>query len=241
MRLQKYLAERGVGSRRACEEMIREGRVSVDGKIITEMGVQVLGDDEVLVDGKPVPKVKEQLHYILLYKPQGVVTTMSDEKGRATVKDLIKEIKERVYPVGRLDWDTEGLLLLTNDGELANGLAHPSFEVDKLYFVRARGHLDDVALAKLKIGVKLDDGHMTAPAKVERLQDDPGFQGQTNLRIAVHEGHNRLVRRMVEAVGGQVTFLRREQIGSIHLGHLRPGQWRHLSESEIKYLKGLIG
>ncbi|MDR2514554.1 MAG: rRNA pseudouridine synthase [Christensenellaceae bacterium] len=240
MRLQKYLAERGFGSRRACEEMIAQGRVRLNGQIVTEMGRQVDENDLVELDGKRVSAAREALRYLLMNKPQGVVTTLSDDKGRPTVRGLISDVRERVFPVGRLDWDTEGLLLLTNDGALANKLMHPSFEIEKSYFARAKGELGEIALAKLRLGVKLDDGHMTSPAKIEKLPEDAAFQGQINLRVLVHEGHNRLVRRMLLAVGAQVTFLRREGLGNLRLGHLRPGQWRNLTESELGYLQGLF-
>lgn len=241
MRLQKYMAECGVASRRKCEEIIAQGRVSVNGSIVSEMGVQVEDDDEVLVDGKPV-KPEKRRQYILLNKPQGVVTTLSDPQGRKTVRDLITDIPERIYPVGRLDYETEGLLILTNDGELMQGITHPSREVEKLYVARVRGQLTEQALGRLECGLTLDDGHRTAPAHVELLPDDPKFEGQTNLTITVHEGHNRLVRRMFQAVGAQVTYLRRERIGNLSLGsHLKPGQWRHLSEGEVEYLKQLAG
>ena len=224
MRLQKYMAECGVASRRKCEEIIAQGRVSVNGSIVSEMGVQVEDGDEVLVDGKPV-KPDKRRQYILLNKPQGVVATLSDPQGRKTVRDLITDIPERIYPVGRLDYETEGLLILTNDGELMQGITHPSREVEKLYVARVRGQLTE-----------------PAPAHVELLPDDPKFEGQTNLTITVHEGHNRLVRRMFQAVGAQVTYLRRERIGNLSLGsHLKPGQWRHLSEGEVEYLKQLAG
>lgn len=238
MRLQKYLAECGVASRRAAEKLIAEGHVLVNGQTVTEMGVKVTDGDEVLVDGKAVSRA-EKKQYVLLYKPGGVMTTLSDPEGRKTVRDLIPEIKERVYPVGRLDWDTEGLLLLTNDGELANGLTHPSREVEKVYYVRVKGDLPPQALGRLESGVTLDDGHRTSPAKVELLPKEAGYVGQSVLRLGVHEGHNRLVRRMIEAVGSRVTYLRRERIGTLGLGHLKPGQWRHLSENEIAYLKTL--
>lgn len=238
MRLQKFLAERGVASRRGAEELIAQGRVSVGGMVVTQMGVQVDLDDLVEVDGKPVAQVEEK-RYILLYKPLGVVSTLSDPEGRKTVRELLPQIRERIYPVGRLDYDTEGLLLLTNDGELSNGLTHPSRQVDKTYYLRVRGQLTPQALGRLENGVTLDDGHRTASARVELLESDPGFTGQQILRIHVHEGHNRLVRRMVQAVGGEVIFLRRERIGLLGLGGLRPGQWRHLTPGEIKYLKGL--
>ena len=177
----------------------------------------------------------------MLNKPQGVVTTLSDPQGRKTVRDLITDIPERIYPVGRLDYDTEGLLLLTNDGELMQNITHPSKEVEKLYVVRVRGQLTEQALGRLESGVTLDDGHRTAPAKVTLLPDDPAHMGQKNLTIAVHEGHNRLVRRMFQAVGTQVVYLRRERIGSLSLGHLKVGTWRHLSEKEVEYLRNLGG
>ncbi len=240
MRLQKYMAECGVASRRKSEELISQGHVIVNGKIVTEMGVQLEENDEVLVDGKPIaPEKKKQ--YILLNKPQGVVTTLSDPQGRKTVRELIPDIKERIFPVGRLDYDTEGLLILTNDGDLMQSITHPSNEVEKLYVVRVRGEITEQALGRLENGVTLDDGHHTAPAKVTLLPDDAAHQGQKNLTIAVHEGHNRLVRRMFEAVGAQVVYLRREKIGQLSLGHLKPGAWRHLSEKEVEYLKELGG
>ncbi len=238
MRLQKYLAECGVASRRGAEELILQGRVSVSGMVVTQMGVQVEEGDLVEVDGKRV-LAPEKKQYILLYKPQGVVCTLSDPEGRKTVRSLLPEVRERIYPVGRLDYDTDGLLLLTNDGQLSNGLTHPSKEVEKVYILRVRGKLPPQALGRLEAGVTLEDGHRSAPAKVELLEDDPGFMGQQILRLHVHEGHNRLVRRMVQAVGGEVVFLKRERIGNLGLGHLRPGQWRHLSEGEVRYLKGL--
>ena len=240
MRLQKYMAECGVASRRKCEEYIAAGRVEVNGITVTEMGVQVEETDVVLFDGKPIQPEKRQ-QYIMLNKPQGVVTTLSDPQGRKTVRDLITDIPERIYPVGRLDYDTEGLLLLTNDGELMQNITHPSKEVEKLYVVRVRGQLTEQALGRLESGVTLDDGHRTAPAKVTLLPDDPAHMGQKNLTIAVHEGHNRLVRRMFQAVGTQVVYLRRERIGTLSLGHLKVGTWRHLSEKEVEYLRALGG
>ena len=240
MRLQKYMADCGVASRRKCEEYIAAGRVTVNGSVVTEMGVQVEETDDVWFDGKPIAPEKRQ-QYIMLNKPQGVVTTLSDPQGRKTVRDLIKDIPERIYPVGRLDYDTEGLLLLTNDGELMQNITHPSKEVEKLYVVRVRGVLTEQALGRLESGVTLDDGHRTSPAKVTLLPDDPAHMGQKNLTIAVHEGHNRLVRRMFQAVGTQVVYLRRERIGTLNLGHLKVGTWRHLSEKEVEYLRQLGG
>ena len=240
MRLQKYMADCGVASRRKCEEYIAAGRVTVNGSVVTEMGVQVEETDDVWFDGKPIAPEKRR-QYIMLNKPQGVVTTLSDPQGRKTVRDLITDIPERIYPVGRLDYDTEGLLLLTNDGELMQNITHPSKEVEKLYVVRVRGQLTEQALGRLESGLTLDDGHRTAPAKVTLLPDDPAHMGQKNLTIAVHEGHNRLVRRMFQAVGTQVVYLRRERIGTLNLGHLKVGTWRHLSEKEVEYLRQLGG
>ena len=241
MRLQKYMAECGVASRRKCEEIILQGRVQVNGETISGMGAQVEEGDEVRLDGVLLQPEK-RMQYLLLNKPQGVVTTLSDPQGRKTVRDLITGIPERIYPVGRLDYETEGLLLLTNDGALMQAITHPSHEVEKVYFARVRGKLSEQALGRLECGVTLDDGHHTAPARVELLADDPAFVGQTLLNITVHEGHNRLVRRMFEAVGTTVTYLRRERVGNLTLGAgLRPGQWRHLTAGEVEYLKKLAG
>lgn len=240
MRLQKYMASCGVASRRKCEEWIAQGRVTVRGETVRVMGAQVEEGDEVCLDGKPIhPEKRKQ--YLMLNKPQGVVTTLSDPQGRRTVRDLIPDIHERVFPVGRLDYETEGLLLLTNDGALMQGLTHPSREVEKRYRVRAKGALQERDLGRLEAGVTLDDGHRTAPARLQLLPDDPAFPGQKNFLISVHEGHNRLVRRMFAAVGAQVTFLRRESVGNLTLGNLKPGAFRHLSEGEVLYLKRLAG
>lgn len=236
MRLQKYMADCGVASRRKSEEFITMGRVTVNAQVVTELGTQVEDGDVVTFDGKLIQPEKRR-QYIMLNKPQGVVTTLSDPQGRKTVRDLIDDIPERIYPMGRLDYDTEGLLLLTNDGEMVQNITHPSKEVEKLYAVRVRGPLTDQALGRLENGVTLDDGHRTAPATVTLLPDDAAHMGQKNLTIAVHEGHNRLVRRMFDAVGAQVVYLRRERIGSLSLGHLKVGTWRHLSENEVEYLK----
>ena len=203
MRLQKYMAECGVASRRKCEEIIAAGRVTVNGKVVDVMGAQVEEGDAVCVDGAPI-RAEQRRQYILLNKPQGVVTTLSDPQGRRTVRDLIDGIPERIYPVGRLDYDTEGLLLLTN--------THPRGEVEKLYFARVHGELTEQALGRLENGLTLDDGHRTARAKVTLLPEDPAYPGLVNLRIAVHEGHNRLVRRMFEAVGAREKLALKEML-----------------------------
>jgi len=237
MRLQKYLAQAGVGSRRKCEEYIKAGRVSVDGRVVREMGVDVADDARVSFDGEAV-RLQKRMRYIMLNKPMGVVTTLSDPQGRETVVDLIQDISERIYPVGRLDYDTEGLLLLTNDGELANRLTHPRYNIEKQYRAKISGTLSEGDVDKLKAGVRLDDGHKCAPCKVHLSEKDANTSVYT---VVIHEGHNRLVRRMFEAVGKRVFALKREKIGNLSLGGLPVGRWRHLSDSEVAYLKRITG
>ena len=226
-RLQKVLSQRGWGSRRVCEEIIAEGRVTVNGEV-APLGRRVDPDvDRVEIDGVPLG-VKPGLVYYLLNKPTGVVTTAKDTHGRPTVVDLVPA-EPRVYPVGRLDAETEGLLLLTNDGDLANRIAHPSHGVEKEYLAEVGG--GDVrpgALRRLREGVELDDG-MTAPAKV--TNPTPGV-----LRLVIHEGRNRQVRRMCDAVGHPVTRLVRVRIGPLRDGSLQPGEWRELDQGEVRAL-----
>lgn len=228
-RLQKVLARLGFGSRRACEELIEDGRVTVNGSVAV-LGRRVDAFvDVVTVDGVPVGIVPDAVHY-LLNKPTGVVTTAADTHGRPTVVELVPEAP-RVFPVGRLDMDTSGLLILTNDGTLANLLAHPRHGVEKEYLaeVETHGHpVPERALARLRRGVELDDG-ATAPAEVGQPQ--PGV-----LRIVIHEGRNRQVRRMCEAVGYPVVRLARTRIGPLVDPSLAPGRWRHLTTDEVRKL-----
>jgi 23S rRNA pseudouridine2605 synthase len=230
-RLQKVLAQRGYGSRRVCEELIAEGRVQVNGEVAV-LGRRVeVERDLVEVDGRHVG-VKPGLVYYLLNKPVGVVTTASDPQGRRTVVQLVPD-DPRVFPVGRLDADTEGLLLLTNDGELTNRLTHPRYGVEKEYLAEvAGGEVSSRALHQLRDGVELDDG-MTAPAKVGQPQ--PGV-----LRVAIHEGRNRQVRRMCEAVGHPVRRLVRVRIGPLSDRQIRPGEWRSLRPDEVVALERAI-
>ena len=222
-RLQKVLSTRGFGSRRVCEDLISAARVTVNGEVAV-LGRRVDPEvDVVEVDGVPIG-VKAGLKYYLLNKPVGVVTTASDPQGRPTVVDIVPA-EPRVYPVGRLDVATEGLLLLTNDGELAHRLAHPSHGVEKEYLAEVEGHVSGGGLRRLRDGVELDDG-MTAPAKVS--QPNPGV-----LRITIHEGRNRQVRRMCEAVGHPVTRLIRVRIGPLRDAQLRAGEWRELEQREV--------
>ncbi|NLM46571.1 MAG: rRNA pseudouridine synthase [Firmicutes bacterium] len=237
MRLQKYLALCGVASRRAAEEMIAAGRVRVNGKKITRMGVLVdPAADMVEVDNRPV-RPAQKYEYILLYKPEGCVTTMKDPYGRPTVKDLVRDTGARVFPVGRLDRDTSGLLLLTNDGELANRLTHPSYGIEKEYLARVKDLPSRETLQRLAAGVMLADG-MTAPAKVRLVK---GGRPTSLLSLTLKEGRNRQVRRMLEAVNHPVVSLKRVRLGPLTLKGLRRGEWRRLTAQEVKALKQLTG
>ena len=231
MRLQKYLASCGVASRRKAEEIIVAGLVTINGETVREMGTQVAEGDMVTVEGQTVSP-ETQKRYILYYKPVGEVTTVSDPKGRPTVLDHFRDFPVRLFPVGRLDFDSEGLLILTNDGELTQRLTHPSHEVEKRYIARASNQMSDEELGALRRGV-LIDGRKTAPAKVSVLRRDPF---STDLLITIHEGRNRQIRRMLEAVGHDVVRLKRVQYGGVTLGDLERGQWRDLTADEVSML-----
>ena len=234
-RLQKILAHAGVASRRAAEKLIAEGRVTVNGRTVLEMGTKAdLASDDIRVDGQRVKRA-ERLRYILLYKPAGYVTTRSDPQRRRTVMDLLGGVREYVYPVGRLDYETEGLLLLTNDGDLAARLTHPRHEVERTYEARVAGIPDDEALDRLRGGIPLD-GRRTQPADVILLNKRPNDR-EGLLLVTIREGRNRQVRRMLEAVGHPVRKLRRTRIGPLGDRHLRPGEWRELSAKEVAALQ----
>ena len=236
MRLQKYLALSGVASRRASEKLIAEGHVTVNGHVVTEMGVQVDEfHDKIAVDGV-ICQLEEEKHYLAYNKPMGEVTTVTDPEGRATVMDKFRDYPVRLYPVGRLDYDSEGLLLLTNDGDLMNALLHPSREVDKEYLVKVSNRVTDEEIRRLRSGVKLDDGRLTSPATVRLIRYE-AFS--TVLLVTIHEGRNRQVRRMFTAIGHEVVSLKRTGFASIHLHDLPRGQWRRLTDMEVKKLKGL--
>ncbi len=232
MRLQKYLALCGVASRRHAETMIAEGLVQVNGITVREMGTQVAESDEVRVRGEVV-NLEAEKRYILYYKPIGEVTSVSDPEGRPTVMDHFRDFPVRLYPVGRLDFDSEGLLLLTNDGELTARLTHPSYEVDKNYIARVSLEISKEELHRLHAGVMLD-GRMTAKAKVRVLRQD-AFS--TDLLITIHEGRNRQIRRMIDAIGHQTIRLKRVKYGPIDIGTLARGQWRDLTSEEVAALK----
>jgi len=227
VRLAKYLASAGVASRRASEDVVRAGRVTVAGSVVTDPARDVGADDAVAVDGRPVAPVHERVVYAL-NKPAGVISTARDPQGRPTVVTLVPQT-ERLYPVGRLDIDTTGLILLTNEGDLAHRLTHPSFEVEKTYRAVVGGPpVREGALRALRDGVELDDGR-TAPARVRRVSAD-------TIEITIHEGRKRQVKRMCEAVGHPVKRLERVAFGPLRLGDLPPGRWRRLSPEEIDAL-----
>ena len=229
MRLAKYLAHAGVASRRAAEEIVRAGRVTVGGEVVTDPARGVGEGDAVTVDGRRVAGAEERVVWAV-HKPAGVVSTAKDTHGRRTVVDLVEARGARLYPVGRLDAESTGLILLTNDGELANALTHPRFEVPKTYRVRlARGPVSDRAVRRLREGVQLEDG-MTAPARVRR-------DGPNVLEITIHEGRNRQVRRMCEAVGHRVLELQRIAFGPLRLGDLPPGRARRVTGAELDRLR----
>lgn len=234
MRLQKYMAQCGVASRRASEEIIAQGRVRVNGEVVDFMGFEVDEENDIVeVDGTVI-KVEAKKYYILLNKPKGYVTTVSDEFDRPTVMELVRDVHARIYPVGRLDYDTAGLLIMTNDGEFANILTHPSHAVNKAYIAQLNTMPDADKLKQLKTGVLLD-GKLTAPAKVEVLK--PGKKG-IEIKVTIHEGRNRQVRRMFEAIGAEVISLKRIAVGSVTLGNLPEGKWRHLNDAERQRLVG---
>jgi 23S rRNA pseudouridine2605 synthase len=250
-RLQKLLAQAGIASRRASEELILSGRVTVDGEVVRELGTKAdLAQSEVCVDGQPIAAAPRR-HHIALNKPAGHICTREDTHGRPTVMDLIPaELRTTVYPVGRLDRDSSGLLLLTNDGPLAHKLIHPRYHVPKTYIATVHGEVRPSDLARLRHGVEIADeagrpsGIVTAPAEVRIIANAPGKGSPSRLatlEIILREGRKRQVRRMCHAVGHPVVELRRTVFGSVPLGDLPPGKWRELTEAEVAALRALVG
>ncbi|WP_220739867.1 pseudouridine synthase [Leuconostoc miyukkimchii] len=233
-RLQKVIAQAGLASRRGAEELISKGRVQVNGQLVTELGMKVEPSDTVEVDGAPI-EGREKLVYYLLNKPRGVLTTSNDDKGRKTVIDILSDVSQRVYPVGRLDYDTTGVLLLTNDGIIANQLMHPKSRVDKVYAAKVEGIATDEKLAPLKHGVVIK-GRKTAPARVtvERVDKD---KKTSMVRVIIHEGRNHQVKDMLQKVKLPVVKLTREQYAFFDLVGLQSGEYRKLTGAEIKRLK----
>jgi 23S rRNA pseudouridine2605 synthase len=235
-RLQKIIAEMGMASRRKADEMIEEGRVTVNGKTAV-LGMKAdPGRDHIKVDGKliarPEPKV-----YLLFNKPPNVMTSLNDPEGRPTVNDYLKKVRYRVYPVGRLDFDSEGLLIITNDGDFAHAVLHPSKKVPKTYMVKIKGVIEDEKLVKIRRGLKLKDG-MTAPAKARKIRK---YQRNSWIEITLHEGKKRQIRRMMERVGHTVIKLKRTKIDGLSLGSLKQGEYRHIAPEEIKRIKQELG
>ena len=232
-RLQKYLANSGIASRRKCEELILQGKIQVNGKVVTELGTKINPEkDNIKFDGKEV-RMANRLVYILLNKPIGYVTTVDDQFGRDTVLDLVK-VKERIVPVGRLDMYTSGALILTNDGDFVYKVTHPKHEIEKTYTVTVKGIVQDDEVEKLRNGVKIYD-YTTKPAKVRILKTDVD-KNISRLEITIHEGKNRQVRKMCEAVNRKVLALHRSKIGNIGVKDIELGKWRYLRENEVQKL-----
>ena len=234
MRLNKYIASAGVCSRRKADELIANGNVKVNGAVCREMGTQVEEGDTVSVNGKIIEADAAKV-YVVVNKPLGYITSMDDDKNRPTVADLVSDIPERLFPVGRLDYNTTGLLIMTNDGDLAYALTHPKHEVNKTYIATVAGVVSNVRLAKLRKGVDIG-GFVTSPAQVRVLKQNPR---SAVVEISIHEGKNRQVRKMFAAVGNKVQSLERVAIGDIRLGRLLQGHYRKLTRAEIEYLKSL--
>lgn len=237
VRLQKVLAAAGIASRRASEALIDEGRVEVNGKVVTEQGRRVDPEtDQIRVDGSRIPPPRHHL-YLVMNKPRGVVSTMEDPEGRKTLLDYLPRLRERIFHVGRLDTETEGLILLTNDGEFAHRLAHPSYEVPKTYQVQAAGVMDNRTIKRLEKGVTLEDG----PARPDKVKLISRAQSRTLIEVSLHEGRNRIVRRMFDTLGHPVDRLSRTAIGPVRLGILPVGEIRELTREELGALLDLVG
>lgn len=233
-RLQKFMASCGIASRRKCEELIQLGKVKVNGVIVTELGIKVdRSKDRVEYDGKVI-KPEEKKVYIMLNKPEGYITSLKDEKNRKTILDIVK-VEERIYPIGRLDYDSSGLLLLTNDGEIYNKIIHPRVEITKKYIAVVKGEFKKNELEKFKQGVDIG-GYITSPAKIKvlKFQDD-----KTTVEIGIHEGKNRQIRKMCAALNHNVLALKRVSIGEIKLGDLKRGEYRNLTKEELNYINSL--
>ncbi|MBE7026271.1 MAG: rRNA pseudouridine synthase [Ruminococcaceae bacterium] len=235
VRLQKYIAMCGAASRRHAEQFITSGRVKVDGKLVCELGTKVeIGANRVSLDGKEL-ELEKKKYYIMLNKPYGYISAVKDQFERETVVDLVKEeLNANLHPVGRLDYDTEGLILLTNDGDFTYHITHPKHNVGKTYIATLKGGITIKHLAALRRGIKVED-YKTSPAEVDLLDSVPG---QSRVQITIHEGKNRQVRKMFESLGYTVTALERIAIGKVEIGNLARGRWRHLTSYEISYLMG---
>ena len=233
-RLQKVIARAGIASRRKAEQLIKEGKVKLNGKTVTELGIKVSSDDHIEVNG--IPLEREQPVYYLLYKPRGVISSVSDDKGRKVVTDFIP-CEERIFPVGRLDYNTSGVLLLTNDGEFANRLMHPKYQIDKVYLAKVKGIPSKETMTTLRNGVELEDGK-TAPAKVRIVSVDRKKK-KSLIELTIREGKNRQVRRMLESVGHDVEKLKRERYAFLDCNGMNPGDYRPLTPKEVNQFYAL--
>ena len=235
-RLQKYMAGCGVASRRKCEEIILEGKVKVNGNIVSELGIKVNPlTDIVEYEGK-VLKKEEHKVYIMLNKPEGYISSVKDEKDRPTIMDIVK-VKERVYPIGRLDYDSSGLLLLTNDGDVYNKIIHPREELIKKYVVVVKGEISKKDIERFEVGIDIG-GYITAPASLEIISYD-SFKDISTIEVGIHEGKNRQIRKMCAALNHEVLALKRISVGKLKLGYLKRGEYRELKKDEIEYIKSL--
>jgi 23S rRNA pseudouridine2605 synthase len=235
MRINKFIAHAGVASRRKAEELIKRGLVTINGKVVTELATTVKSGDSVEIEGSPI--YNEEKVYYLLNKPRGVISSVSDEKGRKTVLDLFPHVKERIYPVGRLDWDTTGLILLTNDGDFTDAMIHPRNEIDKVYLARVKGIATKENLRPLTRGIVID-GKKTQPAHYTIIKVDPE-KNRSVVELTIHEGRNHQVKKMFESVGLLVDKLSRTSFGNLNLTGLRPGESRRLNKKEISQLHNL--
>ena len=234
MRINKFLAEYGVASRRRADEMIQAGRVKING-VTAQLGADVQDDDVIAIDDKQLVRQEKKLYYYMMNKPKGVVCTVSDDRGRKTVVDYLPQTSARIFPVGRLDYATEGLLILTNDGELAYRLMNPTSEIPKTYLARIEGTLTEKDLNPIRSGVELD-GYLTKKCKAHIVETNKAY---TKVHITITEGKNRQVRRMFEAIGKNVEFLKRIKIGQLNVGGLDRGEVRELTQEEVFYLQNL--
>lgn len=243
-RLQKYMARCGIASRRKCEEIILSGNVRVNGTIIKKLGIKINPEQDKVEYNGNIIKIEEKKVYIMLNKPEGYITSVKDEKGRKTIFDLVK-VEERIYPIGRLDFDSSGLLLLTNDGSIYNNIIHPRVSIRKKYIATCRGKFTDSEIKMFKSGIDIG-GYITAEADINIISEEKIFNKNkncyevlTNAEIFIHEGKNRQIRRMCSSLNHEVIHLKRVAIGDLKLGYLKKGEWRNLTENELNYIKGL--
>lgn len=239
-RLQKYMARCGIASRRKCEEIILSGKVKVNNKVVNELGVKINPDLDVVTYENKVISPEENKVYIMLNKPEGYITSVKDEKGRKTILDIVK-VNERIYPIGRLDYDSSGLILLTNDGDIYNKIIHPRVKIGKKYIALCKGEFTNDELIKFENGIDIG-GYVTAKSKIRIIDKEKSKKSNTIntfVEITIHEGKNRQIRRMCDALGHEVISLNRVAVGEIKLGYLKKGEWRNLSEDELKYLNSL--